>query len=358
MIYCSERVYVHIVFFTPMFTFAAILVGKMDVTVAYFHPLFRQDMVKRDFEQIRAAGANNIVYALHEQEEQRWPRDFERSLRLAHEAGLKVYLSLGRFGNLFAGPTFMPSWYTFRHPESLVKDRHGRAHDMTCFNHESFRSWLFSEIEYYLKTYQLDGILIDEPRVPDITCFCSVCRALCPDITDLQHFRRRSMIDFFNELFACVKRVNDQAKTAIVLLPQDVSLIEELAVIPALDIIGCHLFWQLLGNDVSMVETWGLQVVEATRRNGKRSQLWLQNFNLAEADEELLEPAFSGLLNAEPDEVACYFYWRNNANPEHIWQQTRGLLRHIPRRQLYWQTTPRIPVPHVEIEVEIENEEA
>jgi hypothetical protein len=117
-----------------------------------------------------------------------------------------------------------------------------------------------------------------------------------------------------------------------------------------LDTIGCHLFWQLLGNDVSIVESWGQQVVEAVKRNGKRSQLWLQNFNLSEADEELLEPAFSGLLSADPDEIACYFYWRNNDNPEHVWQQTRGLLRRIPRRQLYWQTTPRIPVPQVGIE--------
>ncbi|GCE20196.1 hypothetical protein KDK_39960 [Dictyobacter kobayashii] len=284
---------------------------------------------------------------MHEQEEQRWPRDFERGLRIAQDAELKVHLSLGRFGNLFAGPTYMPSWYTFRHPQSLVKDRHGRAHDMTCFNHEAFRSWLFSEVEYYLTTYPLNGILIDEPRVPDITCFCSVCRALCPDITDLQHFRRRSMVDFLNELFSCVKRANSQAKTSIVLLPQDLNLIEELATVPALDTIGCHLFWQLLGEDVAMVETWGHQVVDAVKQHGKRSQLWLQNFNLDETDEPMLASAFSGLLSAEPDDIACYYFWRNNANPEQVWQQTRGLLRRIPRRQLFWQTSPRIPVTNI-----------
>ncbi|GER89125.1 hypothetical protein KDW_32870 [Dictyobacter vulcani] len=316
----------------------------MDITVAYFHPLFHEETVRRDFEQIRASGANSIVYALHEQEEQRWPRDFERGLRIAQEVGLKVYLSLGRFGNLFAGPVFMPSWYTFRHPESLVKDRHGRSHDMTCFNHESFRSWLFGEIEYYLSNYGLSGIIIEEPRLPDITCFCSVCRALCPDITDLQHFRRRSMIDFLNELFACAKRANQQAKTTIILLPQDLNMIEELATIPALDTIGCHLFWQLLGEDVSMVETWGHELVDMVKQHGKRSQLWLQNFNLDEPDEQLLETAFSGLLRVEPDELACYYFWRNNANPEHVWQQTRGLLRRIPRRQLFWQTAPRLPI--------------
>ncbi len=311
----------------------------MDITVAYFHPFFHPEAVKRDFEQIRAAGAANIVYALHEQEEPRWPRDLERGFRLAQQAGLKVYISLGRFGNLFAGPSLMPSWYTFRHPQSQVKDCHGCSHDMTCFNHEDFRSWLFKEIEYFLSTYPVHGLVIDEPRMLDVTCFCSVCRALCPDIADLHYFRRRSMIDFFNELFACAKRVDRHIKTSIVLLPQDLVLIEELLTITHLDTLGCDLFWQVLGEDVGMVEQWGRRVVEAVSQSGKRSQLWLQNFNLDEQAEKLLEASFTGILQAEPDEVACYYFWRNNANPERVWLQTQTLLRRIPRRQLHWQPT-------------------
>jgi hypothetical protein len=320
----------------------------MDITVAYFHPLFHPESVKRDFEQIRATGAGSIVYAVHEQEEPRWPRDFERGFRLAQDAGLKVHLSLGRFGNLFAGPTFMPSWYTFRHTQSQVKDRHGRVHDMTCFNSEDFRAWLFKEIEYYLTTYPLAGLVIDEPRAPDITCFCSVCRALCPDIVDLQHFRRRSMIEFFDKLFSHVKRIDPRLKTTLVLLPQDLALAEELASIPMLDTIGGDLFWQLLGEDVAMVKKWSASLVKSAQRAGKRSQLWLQNFNLDEQAEKALEPAFDGLIKAEPDEIACYYFWRNNEHPEQVWQTTRNLMRHIPRRQLYWQPTfTRIPVVSV-----------
>jgi hypothetical protein len=319
----------------------------MDITVAYFHPLLHPDVVRQHFDQIRAVGAGNIVYAIHEQEEQRWSRDLERGFRQAQDAGLKVHLSLGRFGNLFAGPHHMPSWYTFRHPQSRVKDRHGRYHDVSCFNHESFRSWLFKEIEYYLSTYPVNGILIDEPRGPDITCFCSVCRALCPDVADLHRFRRRSMIAFLGEVCACIKRVDAGAKTAIALLPQDLSLIDDLALLPHLDTIGCHPFWQLLGEDIEMVDTWAQTVVEAARQHKKRSQLWLQNFSLDEQGEQYLEPSLTKLLSAEPDEVACYYYWRNNANPLRVWQMTRSLLlRHIPRRQLHWQSTlPRIPMP-------------
>jgi len=325
----------------------------MDITVAYFHPLLHPETVKRDFSRIRAAGAGSIVYAIHEQEEQRLRRDLERGLRQAQDAGLKVHLSPGRYGNLFAGPALVPSWYTFRHPHSRVMDRHGRYHDMVCFNHAPFRSWLFKEIEHYLSTYPVNGIFIDEPRSPEITCFCSVCRALCPDVADLSRFRRRSMIDFLSEICACVKRVDAHAKTTVVLLPNDLQQLDDLAAIPDLDTIGCHLFWHSLERietrsasfaegsyeDVMAIEKWGNTVVEVTRQRKKRSQLWLQNFNLDEVAEKQLESAFTQLVSAEPDELACYYYWRNNANPMSVWQTTLELLRRIPRRQLHWQAT-------------------
>jgi hypothetical protein len=311
----------------------------MEIIVAYFHPLLQPEVVKRDFDQIRSAGAGSIVYAIHEQEEQRWSRDLERGLGVAQDTGLKVHLSLGRYGNLFAGPSLMPSWYTFRHPQTRVMDRHGRYHDISCFNHQSFRRWLFKEIEHYLSRYPINGILIDEPRGLEVTCFCSVCRALCPDVADLDRFRRRSMIDFLGELCACVKRVDANAKTTVVVLPQDMYQVEELATLPHLDTIGCHLFWRSLNENVSMIESWGRSLVETTRQHEKRGQLWLQNFNLDEQGEEELTMAFNQILSVEPDSVGCYYYWRNNVNPTRIWQTTSGLLRRIPRRQLYWQVT-------------------
>jgi hypothetical protein len=318
----------------------------MDITVAYFHPFFHPESVKHDFEQIRALGATSLVCAIHEQEEQRLSRDLERGLRMAQDTGLKVHLSLGRYGNLFAGPVLMPSWYTFHHPQSRVQDRHGSFHSMSCFNHESFRSWLFAEIEHYLTIYPINGIVLDEPRGPDVTCYCSVCRALCPDVMDLEHFRRRSMVEFLGELFSCVKRVSSSLKTTIVLLPQDLDLLDDLVSIPNLDTIGCHLFWQLLHEDISMVETWGNRVVQVARRYQKRSQLWLQNYNLDEAGENLLEDSFAQIQAADPDDIACYYYWRNNLDPERVWLETNNLFRRLPRRQLHWKTTAsQIPIP-------------
>jgi hypothetical protein len=308
----------------------------MDITVAYFHSLFRPEIVQQDFEQIRSTGANSIVYAIHEQEEQRWSRDFERGLRQARDAGLKVHLSLGRFGNLFAGPELVPSWYTFRHPQSRVMDQHGRYHEISCFNHQSFRSWLLREIERYLTTYPVAGILLDEPRGLEVVCYCPACRALCPDVTDLSRFRRRAMIEFLHEICAFVKQVNSQVKTTIVLHPHDLALAEDLASIEPLDTLGCHLFWDILQEDVTQVERWGRELLEVTRASSKRSQLWLQNFNIDEHNAAALETASAGILSLEPDELGCYYFWRNNAEPARVWESTRRLLKHVPRRQLYW----------------------
>ncbi len=316
----------------------------MDITIAYYHPFFHADVVRRDFEQIRATGATSIVYAIHEQEETRYIHDFERGFSQAHEAGLKVYLSLGRFGNLFAGPSLMPSWYTFRNPQSRVQDRHGCVHNISCFNNEPFRTWLFGEIEYYLTEYSVDGILLDEPRGPDVTCFCPACRALCPDITDLLHFRRRSMLEFLGELYARVKRVRPEAKTHISLLPQDLYLADDLAQLLHLDVIGCHMFWQLLCEDMGVTREWGQRIVSAARQHHKRSQLWFQNFCLSEQEEHWLDASFSELLDIEPDSIGCYYFWRNNAHPELVWERTRDLLGRVPRRQSYPDTLSHLPV--------------
>lgn len=308
----------------------------MDITVAYFHTLLRPDILKQDFQAIRASGASSLVYAIHEQEEQRWARDFERGLNQAHDAGLKMYVSLGRFGNLFAGPALVPSWYTFRHPQSRVMDQHGRYHEISCFNHQSFRSWLFREIEGYLTSYPVAGILLDEPRGLEVICYCPACRALCPDVTDLARFRRRAMIEFLHETCAYVKQVDGHLKTAIVLHPHDLGLAEDLAQIEQLDTLGCHLFWDILQEDVAQVIRWGRELVETARLASKRSQLWLQNFNIHEGNASEMSTAFTGILSLEPDEVGCYYYWRNNADPVRVWETTRTLLRRVPRHQLHW----------------------
>ncbi len=176
--------------------------------------------------------------------------------------------------------------------------------------------------------------------------YCPACRALCPDVTDLSRFRRRSMLEFLRELCGYIKQINASIQTTVVLHPHDISLAEDLAGIEVLDTIGCHLFWDMLQADVTQVELWGRQILDSTRGTTKRSQLWLQNFNINERNAEAMETAFSGILSLEPGEIGCFYFWRNNANPVQVWDTTRRLLKRVPRRQLYWRMyTSPLPAP-------------
>ena len=71
MLYSGKCRWVDLHPFYPVLHFIRLVVGYMDITVAYFHSLLRPDVVKRDFDEIRAAGAGSIVFAIHEQEDQR-----------------------------------------------------------------------------------------------------------------------------------------------------------------------------------------------------------------------------------------------------------------------------------------------
>ncbi|MGH2507113.1 MAG: hypothetical protein ACRDHZ_06835, partial [Ktedonobacteraceae bacterium] len=205
-------------------------------------------------------------------------------------------------------------------------------------------------IERYLTSYPINGILIDEPRGLEVTCYCAACRALCPDVTDLARFRRRSLIEFLGELCSYVKQVDEHVKTTIVLHPQDISLAEDVAAIPQLDILGGHLFWDILQEDVTCVEPWGREIIESTRTFGKRSQLWLQNFNIDTHNQADLETAFSSILRLEPDELGCYYFWRNNADPASVWEITRKFLKRVPRRQLHWRMHSALSPKYIEEE--------
>src|SRR5438270_13212893 len=76
------------------------LVGAMDISIAYFHPLHHPGVVMQHFDQIRAGVAGNIFYAIFVQDPHRWLFDLYRGLSQAEGAGLMVYVVLVRDSSL------------------------------------------------------------------------------------------------------------------------------------------------------------------------------------------------------------------------------------------------------------------
>jgi len=324
---------------------AAIIPCIMESIVAYYHPFWHPGHLERDLKEIQQSGASAVLYAIHEEDTQRWPGDVARGLHLAHDVGLRIYASLARYGGIFGGPHLVPSWYTFRHPETRVVDRHGVQHDFTCVNQEPFRRWLFRETQRLLQTYPLDGILLDEPQGNDITCFCAACRALCPDVIDLARFHRRSFITFLQDFCQYLK--SHSITTMLLIHPRDIGQLEEFASIDGLDTLGLAPLWRdtpvlALHSCRSPLSQATLReqserLVNAAHAQKKQAQLWVRNFCLGAGQEAQLASTFALITSCQPDAIGTFYYWRDNADPDRVWAQTRLALRSLPRRQLRWQ---------------------
>ncbi|HEU5199925.1 MAG TPA: hypothetical protein VFU32_09820 [Ktedonobacterales bacterium] len=323
----------------------------MEIIVAYFHPLLNPDTVARDFDEISLAGAHAVLCALHEQDVQRWPKDLERGFSLAHEMGLKLYVSLSRHGGIFSGPQLIPSWYPFRHPQTRLVDQHGHSYDQCCVNQETFRNWLFREVHRYLSEYPIDGVLLDEPQNTSITCFCSHCHALCPDIMDRQRFHRQSIVSFLSDLCALIKHSgpasNGQPRKTMLLAPMnDLRLLDDCASIPTLDSIGLAPTWQHPRVDLDQIQQAIDSLQDLAQLSDKQRQLWVQNYCLLNDQQPYLDSAFEAAGKGQPDQLGCFYFWRNNEAPEAVWRQTRAALRRFSGRQLRWPIVTQ-PLPRI-----------
>jgi hypothetical protein len=322
----------------------------MESIIAYYYPFWHPGHLEHDLREIQQSGATAVLFAIHEEDVHRWPRDLARGLNLPRTLGLRVYASLARYGGIFNGPHLVPSWYTFRHPETRVVDRHGLHHDLACVNQEPFRRWLFRETQRLIQTYPLDGILLDEPQGSDITCFCPACHALCPDVMDLARFHRQSFIAFLQDFSQHIKSLG--ATTMLLLHPRDTAQIDDFAVIDGLDALGITPRWwdspyrssapcsspaPLLPASRPTLREQSERLIRAAHLQRKQAHLWVRNFCLDAEHETHLAAIFATVADCRPDAIGSFYYWRDNVNPRNVWEQTRLALRRLPRRQLRWQ---------------------
>ena len=103
----------------------------------------------------------------------------------------------------------------------------------------------------------------------------------------------------------------------------------KLARIPSIDVFGTDPYWLILKKDLGFVREYAQLIKEVTKKPGKRSQLWIQNFFVPKNKEKELEEAFEIIIDAKPDQFCFFYYWRNNDDPERIWKITEKYLKRI-----------------------------
>jgi hypothetical protein len=275
--------------------------------VSYYGVMY-PDRAAPDFDEMLAHGCNAVLLAVSEFDWWFWRRNVAGLVSAAQDGGLRAYIDLWGWGKTLAGEP--PSIFLMKDAEHRQHAASGRVYDAVCLNHQGFRDFLVQSIAKIATETEVGGFFWDEPHYanwhdPDWACRCPTCRVLYEEQTgepmpeeltpEVISFREDRAVGFLRELSQAVKEANPDLDVITCLLPTQSPLIgitdwERIASIPEVDVFATDPYYFYTGmsreEGLEFFRSTGAKAVDLARRNGKRSQLWLQAFRAPEGREE------------------------------------------------------------------------
>jgi hypothetical protein len=267
-----------------------------------YYGVMHPDRAVQDFDEMLEHGCNAVLLAVSEFDWWFWRRNVAELIASARDRGLRAYVDLWGWGKTLAGEP--PSLFLMRDIDHRQHAASGKIYHAVCLNYEGFRDFLKRSIAEIAAETEVDGFFWDEPHYAnwhdeDWACRCPICKSLYEGETgermpskltpQVVAFRERRAVDFLRELSQAVKGEDPGIDVIVCLLPTQSPLIsiidwERVASIPEIDIIATDPYWFHAGlyreRGLEFFRATGGRAVELARRQGKRSQLWLQAFRV------------------------------------------------------------------------------
>lgn len=122
--------------------------------------------ITEDFKEMADMGFDTVCLSFSESEMMYSKRTFEILVELAHREGLKVNVVPSRIGGRFAGAPFMPSMWLALNPQYRVESDYWCP--IACLESDGFRDWVKEYMAFLINSYDIDGIIWDEPKGPTV----------------------------------------------------------------------------------------------------------------------------------------------------------------------------------------------
>lgn len=316
----------------------------LEITFFYNGPMTNPTYARQSFDRMRGMGAGAVCFNVYEQDLIRWTRDMPRIVNLARSAGLRVYLSPGRHGGVFSGGIVMPSLFAYTNPDTLiVPDEGGQGvveadhpfrgyfDRQCCVNHPRFRAYMLEELQKMLDQLEPDGVDFDEPKGVTLPCKCEHCMARRRDGETPYQANLRTQVEFLDELCRQVKAYRRDAVTMMVLSEKRMDYMLASGELESLDVLGISAYWVPSNKDLNWLRTRIPEALNMLAATGKKTQVWAQNWGLPAEEEGHLLEAYRIMIDAQPDQLWNFWYWRNNDNPERVMELTAQGLQYARR---------------------------
>ena len=309
---------------------------RPEIVTAYFlcHGLWTviPRQLQENFADMADCGFNAVAISFSESEMTYARRAFELQVRLAHAAGLRVFVVPSRIGGRLAGAPLMPSPWLCTHPEAQAGNP---WLPLACVEHEPFRQWARDFMTTLVTDYPIDGIVWDEPKATDyVTRHPDAAAKYGPDPTREQMMD--GFVDWLTDLTGHCLRLRPSLVVTLFLQHTDPDYFtRRAAAIPG---IACFGYDGNLARQSTFHEapawhkyrietTWPRTQAEAAAA-GKKTFSLVENMLMpAEAIPEYEANLESYLAGPLPDHLGLYYYAHNNEDPDRTHAVTRRLMR-------------------------------
>src|SRR5438876_6294020 len=267
----------------------------MAIGCSYFGVRIARHAV-RDLEDLAARGYTGVLHTCSENDLAHYRGTFERLVAASHDLGLEVQASPWGLGGTFGGEA--ESAFVAQHPDARQLRADGTPAPAACLNHPGYRDFVRAWANAAVDA-GVDYVFWDEPHFATDACSCEHCADRAPG---------ESLIDFLRDMLAGVAARG--GRSTVCLLPnEDVGDWDDVAALPGLAILATDPYWKHYGHPAEpFVAGHAARLVEATRSNGVRTQLWLPAFGLLRDDLGDFDDAVAAARRAGVDELWTWGY--------------------------------------------------
>ncbi|MGC9455625.1 MAG: hypothetical protein ACP5HU_12295 [Phycisphaerae bacterium] len=284
------------------------------------------------YKDMADTGFNAVAMSFSESEMRYARRAFEIQVNLARKAGLKVFVVPSRLGGRVAGAPLMPSVWLAQNPQHAVPTG---WMPVGCCESSEFRDFCREFMGTIVSDYELDGIIWDEPKSPDLISYHpATVEAFGPQPTREQMFG--GYIDWLKDLTDHCRSIRPELTVTLFCQKTDAEDFTTAAAgMEGLDYFGYdgnlqrESFWHESPQwrKYRIDEVWERTCKECEAAGVKRFAL-VENMLMPAAAVEEFEQNFEAYLQGPlPEHLAVYYYAHNNEDPEAVQSIVRRMMK-------------------------------
>ena len=286
------------------------------------------------FGDMRENGFDAVDLSFSESEAKYSMRTIEQQIAMAHKHGLKVLLIPSRFAGRFAGSPYMSSVFSAAHPQWQLPGVPGCC----CLDVPEVIQGSVDFIEMIVKSFDLDGLIIDEPKEADTPS---------THPATIAHYGRpgtaedaiQSMLEYLQILIDAAKKLRPDLSITIFNMPHtSPDFTKRSAALRHIDYAGfdgtlagkSFFHEEVVRTKNSVLQNWKRTCEEAAGKCGTFSLL--ENILIPASENGSYKKELEETLAViSPDHLACYYYGHNNEDAEYIQEITMKAIRNLKK---------------------------